>query len=344
MRKFIALLLIPFALIAQENEPEQQEQPPVKSPEEVQMELARAQIQFKKAEKMFNPWYTGPIITPSASMMPPAEFNMQPYLYVTDKYATYNEDRHTVSMPNYIQLQGSYILQTGITDSVDALAVISGFGNWQNGHSGGGFGDMATTIGFLICRESRYVPKAKFTVSESIPTGKFEHLNPSGLDSTGAGAWGTTFGLGIGKLFFYTTQHPFNTRLFLGYQVWTNVHVNSFNTYGGGYGTRGTVRPGNIFSTDLGLELSINQRWVAALDIVYTATNRTKFSGHPGVTATGAPASVGGGFSDNLSLSPAIEYNWNSQLGIIFGGWFSVYGRNSAAFGSGIISVTYTFP
>lgn len=336
MHKFF-IVLFPFLLIAQAPQP-------VKSPEEIQMELARAEIQFKKAEKMFNPWYTGPLITPSATMMPPAEFNVQPYIFVTDKYATYNEDRHKVSIPSLIQLQGSATIQTGITDSMDFTLGFNGYGNWQNGHSGGGYGDMSMTLGFLINRESRYTPKAKFTVAQSFPTGKYQHLYSTGLNSTGAGAWGTTFGLAIGKLFFYTTQHPFNTRLFVSYQIWTDVDVSGFNTYGGGYGTRGTVKPGQVFSADMGFEVSITQQWVAALDVVYTTSQRTKFHGDPGVTIAGTPASVGSGSSDNLSLAPAIEYNWNSQLGVILGGWFSVMGRNSSVFGSGIISVTYSFP
>jgi hypothetical protein len=335
MHKLI-LLLIPFLLIAQNQ--------PVKSPEEIQAELDAAEAQFRKAEKMFNPWYTGPLITPSATMMPPGECNIQPYIFVTDKYASYDEDRHVKGHPALIQLQGSATILTGVTDSMDFILGVNGVGNWQKGHSGGGYGDMSTTLGFLINRETRYAPKAKFTVSQSYPTGRYQHLYPTGLNSSGAGAWGTTFGFALGKLFFYTTPHPFNVRLFTSYQIWTTVHVEGFNTYGGGYGTRGKVRPGQTFSADLGMELSLTQHWVAALDVVYTASQRTRFHGHSGVTKAGTPAGVGGGSNDNLSLAPAIEYNWSSNLGIIFGGWFSVYGRNSSAFGSGIISVTYTFP
>ena len=64
MLKFI-LLLIPFLLIAQDQ--------PIKSPEEIQAELDQAEAQFRKAEKMFNPWYTGPLIASSASMVPPGD-------------------------------------------------------------------------------------------------------------------------------------------------------------------------------------------------------------------------------------------------------------------------------
>jgi hypothetical protein len=115
------------------------------------------------------------------------------------------------------------------------------------------------------------------------------------------------------------------------------VHVAGLNAYGGGKGTRGTVRPGNIFSTDLGIEISITQRWVFCTDFVYKAVNPTKFHG-----VTTVP--VGIGSSDNLSIAPGFEYSWNPNLGVLAGAWFSVYGRNSANFVSGIVSVSYAFP
>jgi hypothetical protein len=97
------------------------------------------------------------------------------------------------------------------------------------------------------------------------------------------------------------------------------------------------VHPGNTFSSGVGIEVSMTQRWVLATDIVYKMQARTKFQG-----TTVAP--VGGGFSDQLSLAPAIEYNWSPNLGAIVGAWFSVYGRNSPQFASGVCSLTYTFP
>jgi hypothetical protein len=89
---------------------------------------------------------------------------------------------------------------------------------------------------------------------------------------------------------------------------------------------------------DLGIEVSLTQRWVFANDIVYASSGRTKFHGHSGFLAPGIPAPVGNGYSDNLSLAPAIEYNWTPDTGVIFGTLFSVYGRNSSNFVSGVFS------
>jgi hypothetical protein len=94
---------------------------------------------------------------------------------------------------------------------------------------------------------------------------------------------------------------------------------------------------GSSYSADFGYEFSFTQRWVFALDVVYNYNQKTTFSGRSG----GSP--VGGPFSDELSLAPAIEYNVNENLGFLGGVWFSVWGRNSLDFVSGIVSFTYSF-
>jgi hypothetical protein len=338
MHKIFSLFFIPFFLIAATAD---------KTPQQIERELDSAEAQYQKAKKMFNPWYTGPLLTPSASMMPPANGNTQPYLYVIDNYASFDKERKSVDLPSsLLQVKGLGLIQTGITDNVDFVVSAFGQGNWQHDQSGSGFGDMGATLGFCVQKQSRYVPAVKFTITETFPTGSYKNLSSNGLNLSGigAGAYTTQFGLAFGKILFWTTSHPMNTRLFLGYQVSTPVDVSGFNVYGGGFDCKGEVKPGNNFSADLGLELSLSQRIVAALDIVYSATNSTKFHGDPGLTAAGDPSAVGGPYNDNLSLAPALEYNWNENLGLIAGAWFSVYGRSSLNFAAGVISVSYSFP
>lgn len=316
------------------------------SPQQIERELQSAELQYKRAKEMFNPWYTGPLVTPAASMMPPGYANLQPYLFFGGTYANYNQDRKSVSIPhNLYSLQLSPIMFVGITNSVDFSFTLSATANWQNHKTGGGFNDLSGTIGFCITNESLYVPALKFTITETFPTGKYKKLstNGLGLNATGEGSYQTQFGLGMSKVIWWLYKHPLNLRYFVGYTIGTPVRVKEFNTYGGGFGTRGVVHPGHLFTSDLGIEWSFSQRWVIATDIVYQLQNQTKFHGNPGVLATGAPAAVGSGYNDNLSLAPALEYNWNPNLGIIWGMQFSVYGRSSPDFLKGMFSVTYTW-
>jgi hypothetical protein len=345
MNKFLLTCLLPFALLAQ-NGPSNNNNPPppVKSPQEIQQELNSAEAQLQRAKEMFAPYYTGPLITPSPSMVPPGHIVVSPYLFVTDTYAVFDQNRHSQSLDhNRVRLHFvPVILGFGITDTMDAQVVWGGQASWQDGHVGGGIDDVGVTLGFLIQPQKIYVPQFKLLIGESFPTGKYQNLstNGLGLDGTGAGAYSTQVALAVSKLLFWTTKHPVNTRLFIGYTLSTNVHVKNFNSYGGGFGTRGKIHPGNNLSVDFGLEVSLTQRWVIANDIVYSATNRTKFHGKPGTTERGGsiPAPNGLGYSDNLSLAPAIEYNWTDSTGIIAGAQFSVYGRNSTNFGSAVIS------
>jgi hypothetical protein len=280
-------------------------------------------------------------------MMPPGNGNTQPYLFVTDKYAAFNKDRESIKLPSHlVQLVVTGNIQTGITNNMDINVNFGATGNWQFGHNGGGYQDMSVVLGFLIYKQTRYVPGAKFTITETFPTGKYQNCNTNGrlLDAIGAGAYSTQFGLAFSKILLWTTKHPVNLRCFFGYQVSCPVTVNGFNAYGGGFNCHGRVHPGNTFSSDFGAEVSITQKWVAAIDVIYTASNETKFHGTPGTLKSGAPSAVGGPYSDSLRLAPAFEYNWTPNLGMIAGAYFSVYGRSSGNFASGIVSVSYSFP
>ena len=296
---------------------------------------------------MFVPWYTGPLVTPSASMMPPGEGMLQPYLFVNDDYAAFDEDRQSVTIPNKVNVNPLVVLQLGITDTMDIQLIPQADASWQSGATGGGLGDTIVVLGFPICPETIHVPELKFTLAEIFPTGRYQRLNTDGLalGASGSGSWQTQIGLTGSKLTFWSTPHPFKVRAFLGYKFAVPVTVHGFNAYGGGYGTYGKVHPGGAFSADLGLELSLTQSWVLATDVVYVCQSSTSFSGKAGVTSKGGdtPASVGYGYNDQLSLAPALEYNWGPNLGIIGGVQFSVYGRNSSNFVSGQLSVCWSF-
>lgn len=346
MQRLLVFLLLPLLLFAQGYR--NNSSPPRVPPEEVERQLSDAEKQFEHARTLFTAWYTGPLITPSATMVPPGMYMWQPYIYFTDNYGAFNSEREWVDAPNRFFINPvPLILQIGVTDQVDTLIIAGAIAQWQEGKFSGGIQDTTLQLGFLVQKETPWVPKAKFSIGQSFPTGKYKNLDPDniGLDGTGVGAWGTTFTLTFGKVLFWNTAHPVNSRLSFQYKLSTPIRVSNFNSWGGGYGTQGVVKPGNTFTADMGLELSVNQPWVVAIDIVYTATNRTKFNGNPGTTTEGGttPASIGGGYSDQLSLCPAVEYNFNINNGIITGIWFSVYGKNAVNFVSGVFSWCWVF-
>jgi len=332
-RSFFILLTPAFLLWAQ-------------SPQEIQGELNAAQAQYEHAKEMFNPWYSGPLLTGSAHMMPPGYLSLQPYLFVADNYAVFDKHYNSHGIPDLVQLNPQInALQAGITSWLDVALSMQGFVNWQKEKSSGGFGDMNLTVGFPLLTEGLYVPAMKIGIGETFPTGRYQKLTSGkgAVQATGQGSYQTTFSYRIAKLLFWDTLHPLNTRATFAYTIPTTVHVKGLNAYGGGFGTDGKVRPGNQLSVSLGLEWSFTQKWVFANDFVYTHGNKTKFSGSTGTLSDGTPAKMGAPSSNQFSLAPAIEYNFSSMLGVLGGVWFVVAGQNSSKFVQGIVSVTYTW-
>ncbi len=337
-KKFYLLLLSSLSLLAEDQEH------PV-TPEHVENHLQEAEAEFEKAKKMFSPWYTGPLLAPSANVVPPGKFNLQPYLFFTNNFAKYDQHGHAHDIPNLHQIKPSVVFQFGLIKRVYGMITTQAVRNKQYGHSSTNWTDTIGGFGIGLLTEGLYNPGLLISIRETFPTGKYQHLDPRkrGVDATGAGAYQTQLGFNLGKAVWWLTLHPMRFRLAQSWDIPAMVHVRGFNTFGGGHGTRGKVRLGHSYSADFGYEFSFTQSWAAALDVVYTYTQKTKFTGRAGTSATGAPNVVGGPFSDQLSLAPAIEYNVNSNIGFIGGVWFSVWGRNSLDFLSGIFSVNFAF-
>lgn len=321
------------------------EQPQIVSTEEVARQLQDAEKEFQEAKKMFNPWYAGPLLTPGAHILPPNNYNIQPYLFYTTNYAKFNQSGSTKNISNLKQLNPSVVFQFGLLSWLDGSINVQSITNWQYGKSRTNFGDSSINLGFGVLDESLYTPAVLINIKESIPTGKYKNLSSTlnGIDSTGAGVFSTQVSLNVAKVVWWVLTHPMNLRASFGYTFPSIAKVNGFNTYGGGFGTKGKIHTPNEVSIDAAVEYSFTQRWVFAVDAVYNYSGRTRFVGKAGHNADGTLASNGGPFSDNLSFAPAIEYNPNSNLGILAGVWFSVWGRNTYDFVSGVVSVTYTF-
>lgn len=318
----------------------------VKSPQEIQLELNQAQKNFEIAQQMFIPWYTGPLITGSANNVPYGKFNIQGYLYATMDYAQFTNNRKSQSIDNIYSITPLLLLQYGLTDWLDVTLTGEGVMKWQNSYSAANFGDTSLLFGFQVIHEKPYIPSIRFTLGESFPSGKYQHFSAdkSSIAGTGSGAYATSIGLNISKIIWWLPLHPLSLRWSNSYSIPNHtVSVEGFNAYGGGFGTDGSVKVGQTFNSDFGLEVSITQKWVFATDLAYSYSRKSTFSGTKGVTATGAQAQVGSNVSDQLSIAPAIEYNPSPQGGFIGGVWLPITGRNSSNFISAIASYTYLF-
>ncbi len=320
---------------------------PIKTPEQIQQELDQAQRDFETAQEMFIPWYTGPLITGSATNVPMGHVNVQPYLYLTLNYAQFNNHRHSEHVPHTYIINPLFVFQTGILyNYLDVTVIPQGFIKWQNGERVQGMGDTNVNFGIQVWKETPYTPNVRLVLGQNFPSGKYTNLDTSkgSFDGIGGGVYSTSAGLNLSKIIWWLPLHPISLRFTTNYVIPdSEVYVENFNTYGGGFGTAGKVRVGKTFNADLGIEVSLNQKWVFATDIAYTYSSKTTFNGDLGVTSTGATATMGSPSSDQLSIAPAIEYNTSPTGGFVGGVWFSVTGRNSANFVSLVLSYTQYF-
>jgi hypothetical protein len=306
----------------------------------LEKKLTQAEKDFELAQRMFEPYYTGPLLAPGVTIPAPGHFAVQPYLFLTDTYGRYNANGRSESIDSIYTVNGTIIAFAGLTKWL-GLQLVAGYsGNWQRSQSGSGWDDPSITLLFPVVQETATRMGVLIGVRESFPAGRYQRLNPNrnGLDATGTGAYRTSFFLNFAKLVWSLPTHPMRFRLSLQYKIPYHVRVHEFNSFGGGLCTNAKVRLPNSIAADFGYEFSITQKWAAALDIVYTYDQKVTFSGFPGRTADCKLAGLGGPSSQNLSLAPAIEYNIGPNSGILFGPWFTVWGRNSSQFAALVLS------
>ena len=297
------------------------------------------------AEKnALQPWFTGPLIAASGHTVPAHHIVLEPYIFVTDVLGQYDNNWKSISIPNIIIVDPVVFFKYGITDVVEIKIVTDLHSNFRQHSHDTRMGNFQFGFGFQALEDNlnSWRPDFRIEIKEDFPTGHYQHLNPDkhGTDITGTGLYRTGISLNFQKLFIIDS-HLLRVRWNFDYYASPPVHVEGFNAYGGGYGTSGKVKVGDRFFSVLAFEYTFTQHWIGALDIVYDMNNRISFSGNSGFTRDGIPATMGAPARKQFSLAPAIEYAFNNNLGIIFGPWFSIAGKNSSRFVSGVIALNY---
>ncbi len=291
------------------------------------------------------PWFTGTLLSPGGSVLPPGHFLLQPYLFVTETNGAYDSNWYSHSRPSFVTINTQFFTLIGLIERFDFQINPQWIWNSTRGAKSNHFADLPAGINFQVLKKDAYtwIPGIKLGIKGIFPTGKYNDLDPDkkGTDISGLGSYGTQGLLVFLKEFHTREEHYLTTKLSFIYTHFSNVHVKGFNAFGGGFRTHGTVSPGAIFAFLASFEYSFTRKWVFALDCEYDHKNRTRFKGHPGFSAPKVPAVVGGPSSELISFAPALEYNFDENLGVIGGVWFTAAGRNAPKFTSGVISLLY---
>lgn len=273
-------------------------------------------------------WWTGPLLAASPGSLTPGHFLIEPYLFDAIPQGHYDNDgkRHPVPHANDFGSQ-SYLLY-GLTDEV-GIGLIPRFGFNANSvardSSKVGVGDLTVQAQYGLTRfhAGSWIPTTAVVVQETLPTGKYDRLGDRPADGFGSGAYSTNVALYSQYFFWMPNGRILRTRLDLSYQISGSAGVRDVSVYGTEEGFRGRARPGNVTVVDAAGEYSLTRNWVLALDAVYEHDGSTHVYGS-GTHFDSGPART-------WSLAPAIEYNFNSRIGIIAGAKLTVAGRNATA-------------
>lgn len=286
------------------------------------------------------PWFTGPLLTPSARVIPKGHANLEPYLFWTVTTGRYGNHWKAQKIPSFNQINPQLQVKIGLTDKLDLTSSIQSVINFSRGKMGSSFGDFFLGFDYQLFKgkPEDWLSYAKFSIVETFPTGKYQKLNPKhfGTDIGGQGSYVTNVGITISKLFPLSKNRFLGTRCNLAAFFAAPTSVRGFNIYGGGDGTRGTINPGLSFILSAGTEFTLTKKFTLACDFQAQYGKKSHFKGR-----TFTPVKEPEFFQ--FSLAPALEYNWNSSMGIIVGTWFTLAGKNSSRFLSGVAAYNYYF-
>jgi hypothetical protein len=315
-----------------------------------------------------SPWFTGPLLTPSPFTVPAGHVNIEPYEFYFNNYGVYDRHWDDHRKTSLITWNTQVLMQFGIAKGLEFDIAPQVVTNSISGINSTFMGDLPITLSYQLFdgKSETLMPAIKIGFKENIPFGNYDRFNPAkaAVQSTGSGSFVTTFFVNLGRTYNLYRNHFLNFRTSLSYSIPTDVHVEGFNSYGGGNGTYGTLKPGNAFSWFTGVEYSLTQNWVLSCDLAFVATSKSTFKGNLGTvpdaslissvsfgnpSLNGAPqatfdggdsiASMGSSSSRQWSLAPALEYDFNEHIGIIAGPYFTFAGKNAPAFTSGVAAI-----
>jgi hypothetical protein len=283
-------------------------------------------------QSLADAWWTGPIVAAGAATLPQGHALIEPYVYDVVTRGRYDSDgnyRRTDEVHSFGSL--TYLLY-GVTDSFTAGVIPTfGFNDVSNGEdsSGIGMGDVTLQAQWRLSqfREGRRVPTSSLVLQQTLPTGKYDRLGTRLSDGLGAGAHTTSLAVHSQYYFWMPNGRILRTRLNVAYAISDSVSVADESVYGTSHGFRGHADPGDTFSIYSAWEYSMTRNWVLALDVFYQHDASTRIRGDQ----DGAAFAAESGSAWRLGLAPAIEYNFTSRVGVIFGArWFAA-GRNTSA-------------
>ena len=256
-------------------------------------------------------WWTGPMLAASAGALPQGHWLVEPYLY--DVRSPHTDGFGSLTFINY-----------GLTDRL-TVGMIPTFG--YNRVSDGpdsshiGVGDVSLQAQWSVTRfdADSGIPAMAINVQQSLPTGKFDRLGDHPNDGFGGGARTTTLGWYMQSYFWMPNGRILRARLDIADSISRSVRIEDVSVYGTDQGFRGRAKPGDVQTADLAFEYSVTQNWVLAIDLLYRHAENTRIYGRSTPDTPADDVNVNTGPHASFAIAPAVEYNWNANIGLLLG-------------------------
>ncbi len=292
------------------------------------------------SENGYSQWFTGPIVTPNPTTVPPGHPGLELVLIGSKNYGFYDSHGDLKRTPATWGIRPLFDFQVGFNSVLGAELIGSMVTNFSYGVSSTHLTDSIFRLGFQVSTDKKasWVPDFRILFQETFPTGKYQKFDPKkkGTDSTGQGSFQTGIQFVFQKAFLATETHPFRLRGSIGYFVPSSVTVKGLSYYGGDPTTRGTVYLGKYFSGFFYGEYALSRTWALACEVNYLQGEKGGFAKKRG-SKIEVPS------FNQLSILPEIQHTYTENLGLILGGWFTVAGKNSIAFSKIFGAVLFLF-
>jgi hypothetical protein len=283
-------------------------------------------------------WWTGPLLAASPVTLPAGHFLIEPYIFDQIPQGHYDNGGTRRSAPHANDFGSQSYVLYGLVDRLSVGFIPRfAFNDPGEGRSSSrvGVGDLTlqATYGLTRFQEGTWIPSTAFVLQETLPVGKYDRLGDRPADGFGGGVYSTTLAAYSQYFFWMPNGRILRTRLDLSYTLSGSASVHDVSVYGTAQGFSGRARPGNSIVADAAWEYSMTRNWVLALDVEYAHNSNTHVWGvdlqGSGAGLPPVPIELDSGPSRTWSLAPAVEYNFNSRVGIIAGAKLTVAGRNA---------------
>jgi hypothetical protein len=293
-------------------------------------------------------WWTGPLLANTAATLPKGHFAGETYVYDSAVTGHYDEQGRWHKDPHQDGYGSQTFLTYGVTDRFTAAAIVrfadQRIGKGQNS-SGVGLGDVTLFGQYKLHQfhEGSWVPTISVALGETLPTGRFQNLDRP-ANGFGGGAYTTQASLYTQTYFWAPTGRILRARFDLTYFNSFQTRIEGMSVFGTPAGFRGDAKPGDGVLTNLAFEYNASRHWVAAIDFADAQYANTWVRGTAPAPGGGrAPFRGDSGWSDQRFIAPALEYNWNGNVGLIFGARLFVAGRNAGGGATPVAALNYAF-